>query len=96
MIPDEITGFDWDEGKIDKNWLLHQASNSQSEEVFFNKPLIINYAKYPELESRYFALGITDAGRKLALVYTTRDKKIRIISARDMSRKEREVFDAED
>lgn len=96
MLPDEITGFEWDEGNIDKNWILHQVSNSESEEIFFNKPLIISLAKYLEKEARHFALGITDAGRKLALVYTIRGNKIRVISARDMSRKEREVFDAKE
>lgn len=96
MIPEDITGFEWDKGNIDKNWILHQVTNSEAEEIFFNAPLIINIAQYSADEPRYIAFGITDSGRKLITVYTIRNNKIRVISARDMSRKEREVYDAKD
>lgn len=86
-------GFDWDEGNRDKNWLKHGVSNGECEELFFNLPLIVaDDTKHSELEARYFALGQTNTGRLLFLSFTIRADKIRVISARDMSRREREVY----
>lgn len=91
----ECTGFEWDEGNRDKNWIKHQVSNSECEEIFFNQPLIINFdKKHSEIETRFYALGHTDLDRKLFIVFTIRNKKIRIISARDMSKKERKIYEA--
>jgi uncharacterized DUF497 family protein len=88
-----IDGFDWDEGNRDKNWLKHLVSNAESEELFFNLPLIIAAdIKHSELEERYFALGQTSNGRLLFVSFTIRMNKIRVISARDMSQKERERY----
>lgn len=88
-----IDGFDWDEGNRDKNWLKHLVSNSESEGLFFNLPLIIAAdIKHSELEERYFALGQTSNGRFLFVSFTIRMNKIRVISARDMSQKERERY----
>jgi uncharacterized DUF497 family protein len=88
-----LTGFDWDEGNLDKNWILHRVTNSECEEVFFNYPLLLqaDFA-HSSTESRYFLLGQTNAGRLLFIVFTIRSDKIRVISARDMSKKERAVY----
>ena len=90
----ECTGFEWDEGNKNKNWIKHRVSNSECEQIFFNHPLIVHIdSKHSNMEERYYALGITDVGRKLFIVFTIRNKKIRIISARDMSRKERRIYE---
>jgi hypothetical protein len=87
-------GFDWDEGNLLKNWERHRVTGSECEEVFFNRPLVsAPDEKRAESETRYYALGLTDAGRRLFVVFAIRGKNIRIISARDMSRQERKVFD---
>ena len=89
----KCTGFQWDAGNLEKNWILHRVSRSECEQVFFNQPIIIgNDEKHSELENRYYVLGKTDQTRRLFLVCTIRGQLIRIISARDMSRKEREVY----
>ncbi|MGA2229208.1 MAG: BrnT family toxin [Syntrophobacteraceae bacterium] len=44
-------------------------------------------------EPRYYALGQTDKGRKLFVVFTIRDSLIRVISARNMNRAERRIYD---
>ena len=86
-------GFDWDEGNQDKNGLKHGVSNGECEELFFNLPLIIaDDAKHSELERRYYALGQTNAGRLLFLSFTKRVDKVRVVSVRDLSRKEREIY----
>jgi len=82
-------GFQWDEGNRDKNWYLHQVSNSECEELFFNLPLIIvRDTKHSQTEQRYYALGQTAANRWLFIAFTIRDDLIRVISARDMNQKE--------
>ncbi len=86
-------GFQWDIGNSEKNWILHQVSKSECEQIFFNQPLIIgDDEKHSQLEIRYYSLGQTDSGRLLFIVSTIRDDFIRVISARDMSKKEKEVY----
>ncbi len=85
----DSTGFEWDEGNVTKNWEKHDVSQSECEQVFFNKPLIIRRdSTHSETESRYFVLGRTDFGRLLFVVFTIREKLIRVISARDMTKRE--------
>ncbi len=92
-ILQECTGFQWDAGNKDKNWLKHKVTNSECEQIFFNQPFFVNHdLKHSNKEYRFCALGQTDLGRKLFVVFTIRNKKIRIISARDMSKKEKEIY----
>lgn len=89
-----LEGFEWDEGNQDKNWQEHKVNNKESEEVFFNKPLIINFdKKHSKKEKRFQVLGKTNQERKLFISFTLRNKKIRIISARDQSKKERKIYE---
>jgi len=89
----ECTGFEWDAGNKDKNWIKHQVSNSECEQIFFNRPLIVHFdEKHSDMENRFYALGHTDLGRMLFVIFTIRNEKIRITSARDMDRKEREIY----
>ncbi|KUG22266.1 hypothetical protein ASZ90_007998 [hydrocarbon metagenome] len=87
------TGFEWNDGNIDKNWIKHGVSPSECEQMFFNQPLVVaEDSVHSEAEERLFALGRTDDERLLFAVFTVRKDKIRIISARDMSSKERKVY----
>ena len=87
-------GFDWDKGNIHKNWLKHQVSLAECEQLFFNRPLVIqDDIAHSMTEKRLYALGKTDSKRALFVVFTVRNNLIRIISARDMNRKERTVYD---
>ncbi len=88
------TGFDWDEGNSRKNWIKHQVTPAECEQLYFNQPLVIqNDNKHSDSEVRYYALGKTDENRRLFIAFTIRKKMIRIISARDMSRKEKEAYE---
>lgn|SRR3989344_3052722 len=88
-------GFDWDTGNIEKSWGKHKVYHKEAEEVFFNKPLkIFRDKKHSADETRFVAYGINSSNRKLTLVFTIRKQKIRIISARDQSKKERRVYEA--
>ncbi len=88
------TGFDWDEGNIDKNREKHQVSPFECEQLFFKRLLVVkDDEKHSRDEGRFYALGKTDAERRLFLVFTLREDKIRVISARSMSRREQEVIE---
>ena len=90
---DNIAGFEWDSGNIDKNWVKHGVSNTECEEVFFNTPLLIRPdSSHSQEEARNAALGRTDAERPLFVVFLARNNYIRVISARDMTDKELEVY----
>ena len=90
----ECTGFQWDEGNVRKIWDKHQVTPVECEQVFFNLPLIAaEDLKHSQRELRLFTLGQTDLGRRLFAVFTIRNKQIRVISARDMSRKERKEYE---
>ncbi|MFO7870563.1 MAG: BrnT family toxin [Kiritimatiellia bacterium] len=78
---------------MEKNWSAHQVTPQEAGPVFFNRPLIVaDDAKHSRAEKRYLLLGQTDKNRFLFIAFTMRKRRIRIISARDMSRKERKAY----
>ena len=88
-----FVGFDWSGGNDEKNWIRHQVSPSEAEQVFFNQPLLTGPGSASSRpEQRFYVLGRTDSGRELFLACTMRKGLIRVISARDMSRKERKAY----
>lgn len=90
---EQFTGFDWDEGNRGKNWEKHGVSDSECEQVFFNQPLyVFTDAEHSEEEQRYYVLGRTDEGRRLFVVLTPRGDRIRVISAREMTKRERAFY----
>ena len=92
-IISHCTGFEWDEGNNTKNWDRHDVATLECEQIFFNKPLMIKYDKHHSIvEDRYYVLGRTDMNRLLFAVFTIRNDKIRIISARDMTDAEMERY----
>lgn len=93
----QIIGFDWDEGNARKSIDKHEVSQSESEQIFFNQPLLVlPDDQHSQKEMRFHALGQTDEKRKLHITFTLRTrtagKLIRVISARDMHRKERAKY----
>lgn len=74
----------------------HGVPGGEAEQVFFNQPLLLlDDAKHSHDEPRYHALGQSNEGRLLHLTFTLRmnGTKIRVISARDMHRKERAIYE---
>ena len=88
ILPKPIS-FEWDKWNIDKNFKKHNVTNIEAEEIFTNRPLkIFDDTKHSLLEKRFIAHGITHKKRKLTVIFTLRNQKIRIVSARDMNKKE--------
>ena len=94
VIPEPIA-FEWDKGNVNKNLKKHSVTNEEAEEVFSdNSILVAEDAKHStEYEKRYQALGKTQMGRRLFVSFSIRNKKIRVISARPQSRKERRAYE---
>ena len=90
----DIIGFDWDKGNMEKNEKKHNLKWNIIEEIFYNIPLMIIEDKvHSQSECRCRALGTTNTGLYLFVVFVTRENKIRIISARMMNKKEREIYE---
>ncbi len=90
----DCTGFEWDKGNSNKNLAKHKVSDSECEQIFFNQPFISGSdISHSHDEPRYYALGTTDSGRRLLVVYTIRNQLIRVISARDMNRNEKREYE---
>jgi uncharacterized DUF497 family protein len=92
----QVDGFGWDKANIQKNWERHKVSHIECEEVFFNEPLVVEANEvHSRFENRHYALGRTNDERYLFVVFTIRRNKIRVISARDMSKRERRIYGEE-
>ena len=86
-------GFDWNDGNEGKNWEKHRVSDGEAEEIFFNDPLVAGADQaHSRKERRYFALGQTGARRPLFVVFTIRRQLIRVISAREMTKREQRWY----
>ena len=93
-----IVGFEWDAGNERKNE-KHGVSTAEAEQIFFSAPLLLlDDAAHSQDEARFHALGQTDEGRQLHISFTLRQTGalIRVISARDMHKKERSIYDQSD
>lgn len=89
-----VEEFDWNDANINKNWIRHKVSPKECEEVFINRAtFIFEDERHSQREFRFTALGKTFKGRLLFISFTKRQEKIRVISARDGSRKERRLYE---
>lgn len=95
LEPSKIIAFNWDDGNPRKNE-KPSVSMAEAEQVFFNAPLLLlEDAAHSHREPRIHALGKTDDGRALHITFTLRQSGmvVRVISARDMHRKERAIYE---
>jgi uncharacterized protein len=92
-ILSKCTGFEWDKHNSEKVKTRHGVAPVECEQVFFNLPVIAgDDEKHSETENRFYVLGQTDSARLLFLVFTVRNDTARVISTRDMNKKERGVY----
>jgi len=90
----KLISFDWDEGNIGKNWRKHKVKDKECEEVFFDNHKKVSKDKlHSKKEERFIFLGKTKKGRLLYVVFTIRNNETRIISARDINKKERKLYE---
>ncbi|HEX7176219.1 MAG TPA: BrnT family toxin [Pyrinomonadaceae bacterium] len=86
--------FQWDENKATGNLAKHGVSFEEAATIFgdslsdtFNDP------DHSAEEQRFIIIGMSERGRLLAVVHTDEDEVVRIISARELTRREREVYE---
>src|SRR3989344_8040115 len=96
MVPSfdlsKTVGFEWDNGNLE-HIKKHSVNFRECEGVFLNKPLIINEDKtHSQAEERFRVYGQTNKKRLMFIIFTIRDNKIRVITARNQSQKERKEF----
>jgi uncharacterized protein len=93
-----VVGFDWDDGNTRKSHEKHSVEQSEAEQIFIDPGLLVlEDVKHSQSEERFQALGITVDGRPLQVAFTLREDgtKVRVISARQMNRKERALYEQE-
>lgn len=90
----DATEFIWDKGNFDKNWIKHNVTNEEAEESFLDKNKVIyKDAFHSTIEERFILLGKTNKERLLYVVFTKRGDKIRVISVRDINKREVQFYE---
>jgi len=93
-ILEEPLHFEWDAGNRDKNWVKHHVTNAECEEVFSDPhKRLLPVVSQARGEERYLIIGQTKQHRRLFIVFTIRKHAVRVISARDVHRKERILYE---
>lgn len=93
-VRDQEVAFDWDEGNLDKSYKKHGVTPVTIEEIFADENLgIVPDVKHSDQEKRLIALGKTESGKNLFVVFTMRGTKIRVISARRMHQREVDKYE---
>lgn len=94
MAFSNIVGFEWDEENLYKNIGKHSVYDTEAEQIFFYHPLVVRHdIKHSQEEERYYALGRTNHDRLLFIAFTVPSYKVRVISARDMTKREVRVYE---
>ena len=91
-LPHPIT-FEWDAGNLTKSLTKHDVTNQEAEEIFFNFNIIFSDSKHSKKEERLLILGRSDNGKFVISSFTVRDSKLRIITSRAASKKERYIYE---
>lgn len=90
----KITSFDWDKGNIGKNWQKHKVTDRECEEAFFDsKKKVLKDPLHSAGEKRFILIGKTKLDRMLFIAFTVREGKIRVISVRDLNKKEIKLYE---
>jgi len=92
ILPDPLD-FQWDKGNTEKNLVKHGVSSGEVEEAFFDENRVtFTDVLHSDDEERFRLVGKTFGGRLLFIVFTIRNQILRVISARDINRKEEYLY----
>ena len=90
----KITGFEWDQGNIDKSYHKHGVTPKEAEESFLDENVFLQEdIKHSEKEERFITISKISKNKMLFSIFTIRNKKIRIISTRTANKKERRLYE---
>ena len=86
--------FEWDEKKAAANLSRHRVSFDEAK-IVFDDPLYVDFydPDHSDEENRYIIIGESERSRLLIVSYTERENAVRLISAREAARGEREAYE---
>ena len=88
--------FEWHPAKGASNLLKHSVSFEEAASVFDDVlAAVYENPDHSTSENRYLIIGNSALGRLLIIAYADRRERIRIISARQVTKKERELYEEE-
>jgi uncharacterized protein len=86
--------FEWDDAKAESNERKHGVSFAEAMTVFGDELAVTGYDPgHSEEEDRFLTMGLSAAGRLLVVSHTDRGDAVRIISAREATRRERKDYE---
>ena len=86
--------FEWDDAKADANFRKHGVTFAEAMTVFGDPLTLTGYdPDHSDSEDRYVTMGLSVEGRLLIVSHTDREDRIRIISAREASSRERKDYE---
>ena len=86
--------FDWDPEKTQKNFAKHEVSFDEASTVFGNPPAItIDDPDRSLGEQRCLTAGLSRGQRLIIVAHTDREGRVRIISAREVTPRERRQYE---
>ena len=90
-----VLSFAWDKGNEQKNWIKHKVTSEEAEEAFDDEHRMLgeDIKHSTRQEKRFILFAQTQSSRRLLIVFTMREQKVRIISARPMNRKEAIIYE---
>jgi uncharacterized DUF497 family protein len=92
-----VIEFDWDQWNVQKNEIRHGVSRLEAESAFYDPrfKLFEDLSHSTSLEARYLLYGRSLENRVLMVGSTVQGAKLRVITARPASRKERRIYEGE-
>ncbi len=86
--------FDWDDSKAETNFIKHAVSFLEAVSVFDDEfSITFRDPDHSAGEERFVIIGHSQRGRLLFVSHADRDDRSRIISAREVTRRERKVYE---
>lgn len=89
-----LDGFEWDDAKATRNFAKHRVSFEEAATVFVDEwSITIHDADHSITEDRYVTIGTSIWRRVLTVVHADREDRIRIISARKATPREKQAYE---
>lgn len=91
LIASDAVSFEWDAANL-HHIQRHTVTYNECEDIFYDQPVFFYDAKHSQKEARFLVYGTTQASRLLVLIFTMRHSAVRIITARDQNKKEKQAY----
>ena len=85
--------FEWDAAKARKNIQKHRVSFEEATSIFGDPAAVTIESPFLGGEYRFVTIGYSSTGRLLVVAHTDRNDRIRMISVRKATKKERQQYE---